>query len=43
MKQANSAQTSQHAASVRIALLLAVVAAAVFATTIVSQILQVHP
>jgi hypothetical protein len=41
MKQANSAQ--QRAASVRIALLLAVLAAVVFVTMIVSQSLQVHP
>jgi hypothetical protein len=43
MKQPTSAQTSRRAASVRTALLLAVVAAAVFGTTIVSQSLQVHP
>ena len=43
MKQANSAQTSQRAASVRIAILLAVLAVAAFASTIVSQSLQVYP
>ena len=43
MKQANSAQTSQRAASIRIAILLAILAAAVFGITIVSQGLQVHP
>jgi hypothetical protein len=43
MKQAKAPQPPERAASARIALLLAVVAAAVFASTIVSQILQVHP
>jgi hypothetical protein len=43
MKQANAAQTSQRATSVRIALLLAVLAAAVFAGTIVLQSFGQHP
>jgi hypothetical protein len=37
MKQTSSAQTSQRAASIRIALFLAVLAAASFAVTIVAQ------
>jgi hypothetical protein len=37
MKQANSAQTSQRAANIRIALLLAVIAAASLGVTIVAQ------
>ncbi len=43
MRQANLAQTSQRAASVRIALVLAVVAVALFAGVIISQGLVVHP
>jgi len=43
MKQANSAQTSQRAASVRIALLLAILAAASFGATIVAQSFATHP
>jgi hypothetical protein len=43
MNQANSAQKSQRAARVRIAILLAILAAAVFGTTIVSQSFRVHP
>jgi hypothetical protein len=43
MKPANSAQTSQRAANVRIAILLAVLAIAAFAGTIVNQSLHVHP
>jgi len=42
MKQANPAQTLQRAASVRIAILLALLAAAVFGSTIISLSLQVH-
>jgi hypothetical protein len=41
MNQAKSAQPSQRAASVRIAILLAVLAVVVFGTTIVSQ--SLHP
>jgi uncharacterized membrane protein YtjA (UPF0391 family) len=43
MKQANTAQTSQRAASVRIARLLAVVAVALFVVTFVAQAFAVHP
>jgi len=43
MRQANAAQTSQRAANVRIALLLAVVAVALFVVTFVAQGFAVHP
>jgi len=42
MKQASSAKTSQRAASVRIALLLAIIAVALFGGTIVAQSFAVH-
>jgi hypothetical protein len=43
MRQANTAQTSQRAANVRIALLLAVVAMALFVVTFVAQGFAVYP
>jgi hypothetical protein len=42
MKQADSARASQRAASVRIALLLAVTAVALFGGTIVAQLFAVR-